>query len=898
MAKQDNERILKSLGTFFDLFPKEEREYLYSYWDAKSDAAADLWMYAFQLNSSKDIFSTNHYFERLNTLVNISNLVKTKSVQFELSSVIDSGQSGLTIRGFIPRESMRYKASDIPQRGIIRIGPDSINYISANVISDVGGKLDGYVREATFTLEGTSVPHDYSDTIDLSESFFIDEVEMKFRVSQVAGATFVDAVAESVGIPVDPTGLLILGQPGLNAERHEYQSVTIIGDRYIFAFPPTWQDNQGSAPDLSFAHVIDEPLTVRRLRPTRWSIATSGAARVHADNAAVMTVDNEPNPVGVSSARISDALEIEANVDFDVSVTVFLDKFEAVSSSEKRSGVTIRVGGKTCTVHLRRSAAGLFYVAGEVGSEISISAPLLSKAELRLARTGNTLELTVRPDDSPSFQRIAIVSVTGERSSLAMFIEDDGTDTHSVVRFDEVVRRRGRAAGSTRLEERFVVDDRFPYRYDIDVDLLYASSLIDYARPRTNKMTVSREFDGTSQYLYLRADAGQLPPAGVGINDAGVVTIGGVDIVYNSYLRLSATELELLIRTPVDYDILPVQTGASATVSTREIRGQAFKIPEPGKLWLRDAPTRDKMWAPRAHEDLRHVQSMYGPLTGFTQENSSAGYLGRVQGTWFALTSGPAIENIRTGVHMAIGLPAARFAGVVSEIGKEYNDLGVILARYLIISSGTTKTKYYIDPSMYGVDWSVSIGQSVSAFEPLTNGVEVYDTDTDNDWPALFNMDPLSPERFNAFGVFVDTQSINSESSIVDALIFALKAKPNIAKLIFRMISKEGSEDIKIEDGGEIASVATLCDHLAFEYGDPGPDLPLKLDSGHKLDQGKKLDSNSIFSSYPKLDIGLHLDAGLTLDMDKVSDLCGSDFKLSYESLEYIAVVEVDGGGG
>lgn len=898
MALQDNGRILKSLGTFFDLFPEEERKYLYAYWNAYSDISADLWMYAFQLNATKDIFSTNHYFERLNSLISLSDLVKTKTVPFELSSVTNSGQSGVVFRGFIPRESMRYKPADIPSKGIIRIGPDSLNYIASNVISDVGGPRDGYVREATFTLESTYVPHDYRDTIDISDSFLIDEVAMKFRVTQNPGATFVDATAEAIGIAVDPTGLLIFGQPGLNAERREYQSVTIIGDRYIFAFPPTWHDGMSGAPELSFLHLINEPVTVRRINPSRWTVTRSGAARAHADNAVVMTVDNESSPVGISRVVVSDGVDIEANVDFDVSVTVFADKYETVASDEKRAGARIKVGAKTCTIHIQRTPLGIFYVAGETGLEASVAATEADKVELRFARTQNSLELSVRVDDSPSFQRIALVTVTGERAALEMFLEDDGTDTHSVVRFDEIVRRRGVAAGSTRLEERFSVDDRFPYRYTSDVNLLYASSLTDYARPRKKSATTSRVFDGSSSYLYVSMPEADLPPAGVGITDAGVVEIGGKKIIYNSYKRLSATELELLVRTPIDYDILPIETGTHASIYTRELTGQEFHIPEPGSLWLRDAPTREKMWAPQAHEDLRHIQSLYGPLTGFTQEHSSAGYLGRVRGTWFALTSGPAIENIRTGVHMAIGMPAARFAGVVSEVGKEYNNLGVVTARYLVISSGTTRTKYYIDPDTTGVDWSVSIGESVSAFDPLTNGVEIYDTNTQDDWPVLFGMDPLSPERFNAFGVFVDTQCLNSESSIIDALIFALKAKPNIAKMIFRMISREGSENIPIDDGGSIVTVASMCDHLAFEFGDPQPDAPLKLDQGHKLDQGKKLDSQSIFSVYPKLDVGLHLDDGYTLDMDGIVELCGSELSLGSDNLNVLSVIEVDGGGG
>lgn len=900
MAKLDTDRIWRALGTFMDLFPQEERIYLSTFWSAFADLAADMWGLAFQIDRSKSLFETTATFERRNALVVFSGLQEQPSYQFALSSVQSTPTGAVLVRGFVPREARTFKATDVPSQGIVRIGVDILRYDSVNVIPIVGGQFDGYVREATFTLAADALPHDYSDTIDMNDGFFRQELALAFRVNQVPGQTAIDATSSGQALSVNATGRLRFGTPGLNFEQFEYKSVSVVGDRYVFTLPATFGFNETVAPTMLFPHALGEEILVSVLAPSRWEVLATNAARVYGDNAAVFVIDNEPGSLGASTAKLRSLLEMRENVDFDLSVTLNPETWGAVASGTRRAGMQLAIGANTYTVALATTNSGHAYLAGlePAPSVAAIPGALSDSIELRIARTSGVLEFSVRDTDAGDFVQLAATQVTGERARMALFVDDSGTDTPATARFDEVVRRLGEVAGSTRLETSFEVTDLQPFRYTCDAQLTEASGLRDDPRLRRQSfITVVDVTDTGTQYLRAIGDGDDFK--GSGVPPGGELVFGDTVMIYDEFVR-DGSVFEFKIRNKIDPSLLPMAVGSSFVARTRELTNpDLFSFPAPGEVWLRELPTRDRMWAPVAQEDQRHIQKLYGPLVGVNAEVSTDAYLRRVQGVWYALMSGPAIENVHIGVHLTMGLPVAKASGVVQKIFDEHDELGRLTRRAMVILGEDGAVTHDLNTTLHGITWAFAPGQRVEKFTPLTKGVQIYDTDVEDAWPDRFGMDPTSPERYNAFGVLVDMNVLTSESSLDDAIRFCLRIKPTTAKMIFHLLLTAGNERLHVEDDGFFAVVAEMCEDISFDEG-PAPVPPqsmLRMGDGHKMGQGKHMGESTVFRFFPVMGIGLHMGTGLTMSMDpRAFDCRPNADNLSVESLSVTPVVTVEVG--
>lgn len=899
MAKLDTNRIWRSLGTFWDLFPQEERVYLATFWESWADIVADLWGLTFQVDRTKSLFSTSATFERRNVLVQISGLKQQKNFTFTLASVQTTPAGAVIVRGFVPRDRRTFRANEIPAQGLVRIGVDTLKYVSVNVVAIVGGAFDGYVREALFTLEASTVPHDYGDSIDMNDSFYKTEIDVSFRVNQSPGATFVDTTSAGRVLDLNPTGILRFGTPGLNYEQVQYQTLSVVGDRYVFGLPSTWGPGQSGPVTLQQSHPAGELVKVSVLSPSRWAIERTGPVRVYGDNAAVFVIDDQPSIPAVSLATMRSAIEIQENSDFDMAVTLFLDAWPSVAAAERRAGIKMQIGPETYILYVVAHAAGNSYAFGVEGLPVfSTISSLPSRIELNMSRTGSRLEINVREGDASDFRLLTSLTVTGERARLSMFAQDTGTETAGRVRFDEVVRRQGQAAGSVRLEDTFLVDDLFPYRYATDVQLVSASSLRDAPRIKEQSLITIDTADGDTQYLKAIGSGDDFD--GAGVPRAGEIEVAGTKLVYDELVR-DGSIFEFKIRGKLDPNITPLDAGSPLIARQRELTtlNGAYKIPAPGQLWLRDLPTRDAMWAPVAQEDQRHVQRLYGPLVSLDADVSSDAYLRRVQGAWYALMSGPAIENLRIGVHLTMGLPTAQVAGVVQRTYVRQNVLGEVVERGMVILGEDGAVTHRLDPTLQGINWAFEPGQSVDKFTPLTTGVQIYDVGVEDDWPSRFGMDPLSPERFNAFGVLVDMNTLNANTSLTDAVRFALRIKPTWSKMFFNLLLTAGNETIVVEDDMFFATVVEGCEDISFDEGSapaPPQDL-LRLGDSHKMGQGKRMGTSSVFRPFPALGVGLHMGTGLTMGMAPRAYTCApNDDNLATEEVTVTAVVEVDVG--
>lgn len=899
MAKLDTDRIWRSLGTFWDLFPQEERVYLATFWEAWADIVADLWGLSFQIDRTKSLFSTSATFERRNVLVQLSGLKQQKSFTFTLASVQATPSGAVIVRGFVPRDRRTFRANEVPAQGLVRIGVDTLKYVSVNVVSIVGGVFDGYVREALFTLEASSLPHDYSDSVDMNDSFYKTEIDVSFRVNQSPGASFIDTTSAGSALDLNPTGVLRFGTPGLNYEQVQYQSLAVVGDRYVFSLPATWGPGQSGPVVLQQSHPAGELVKVSVLSPSRWQFERTGPVRVYGENAAVFVIDDQPSIPAVSFAQMRSAIEVQENSDFNMAVTLFLDAWPSVAAAERRAGIKMQIGPQAYVLYVVEHAAGTSYAFGLEGSpSFDLMSTVPSRIELNMSRTASDMEISVREDDASDFRLLVRVTVTGERARLSLFTQDTGTETAARVRFDEVVRRQGQAAGSTRLEDAFVVDDLYPYRYTTDVQLVSASSLRDAPRVGGQSLITIDTVDMDTQYIKAIGAGDEFEAAGVPA--AGELQMAGVVMVYDEVVR-DGSVFEFKIRGKVDPNIAPLDAGVAVVASTREITtlNGAYRIPGPGELWLRDLPTRDRMWAPVAQEDQRHVQRLYGPLVSLDADVSSDAYLRRVQGAWYALMSGPAIENLRIGVHLTMGLPTAQVAGVVERTYERRNVLGEVVERGMVILGADGAVTHRLNPTLQGISWALEPGQSVEKFTPLTTGVEIYDVGVDDEWPSRFGMDPLSPGRFNAFGVLVDMNALNADTSLTDAIRFALRIKPTWSKMFFHLLLTAGNETLVVEDDMFFATVVEGCEDVSFDEGSapaPPQDL-LRLGDGHKMGQGKRFGTSSAFRPFPALGIGVFMGTGLTMGMAPRAYTCAPNSdNLATEEVTVTTVVEVDVG--
>lgn len=859
MSVIDTDAIWLALGDFYDLFPDDERVYWITFWEAYADVVADLWGYGLQIDRAKSLFSTSPTFERREVRLQLTDEREVSFPTFRISSLKQNGSGQWVLRGFVPRELRSFTAQDVPDTGVINIGVDRLAYLSANSSTVSGGVYDGYVREVTFVL-AEEPPHDYGDDPDFNDDFARDPVTLKFRIDQAAGSTTVDAVlVDTTAVTVNPTGRLRLGSAGVNAEIVDYESVTVIGDRYVFTLAGSWQSPDVAAEELDYDHFAEELLTVERYDNDRWSQTTSGRSRVVGSGNALFIIDQQPS-AAAANATLSGQYQLQDNVDFDVSVAVSMDTWEdpVALSSSKSAFARINIAGTSYVVGVKtaRDGAGAYASSAVFGPPAAPSELVLGTTlslpyafEARFKRLGSQLEMQFRPTDDDEFTLLGTVSVPGSRATLDLVVDDPDSESVSQVAFDEVVRRAGDVVGNTRLEEFFTASDMFPYTYDIDVNVVSAPVLQDRPRPRVESMVTALDVSdaGATTVATVAADADVFELEGV--PDSGVLDFGDgyEDARYESFTE-NAGLLTFTLVDKIDPSLLPMAAGTSVTASPSVLeQGVDFEF-NGGEQTLSMArrPTRAAMWAPVAFVDERHVQDSYGVLVDLDADVSTETYLNRVRGTWFALMNGPTIDNVRSGVHLAMGLPAAKTTGTVTELVDERDSLGRLTRRYAVVVGEDGAFTHDLNPSLYPfIDWEIEVSASVTKFQPLTNGVEVLDELVDDLWYQRFP-GVADIERFNSFGVFVALEAISADSDVYDALRFALRVKPTYTKLFFRYLLTSGNEDLsnELEDDLFIASVPELCEDMTFDEGDVPINDPyqiLRLGDGHKLGQGKTL---------------------------------------------------------
>lgn len=148
------------------------------------------------------------------------------------------------------------------------------------------------------------------------------------------------------------------------------------------------------------------------------------------------------------------------------------------------------------------------------------------------------------------------------------------------------------------------------------------------------------------------------------------------------------------------------------TMTVELVEGTDYMVEEGGLVFKEIPPA--SMWAERTNIDEENPWANFGYLTEIYQKNSPR-YVGALKGLWFSLWNGPKPSNIRIALYLLFGLPTAPEEGTITVANST-----TITMRGL---SGAT----YTFPVPTGLNPDVSVGSSVTQFQPLVDGINVYD---------------------------------------------------------------------------------------------------------------------------------------------------------------------------
>lgn len=217
----------------------------------------------------------------------------------------------------------------------------------------------------------------------------------------------------------------------------------------------------------------------------------------------------------------------------------------------------------------------------------------------------------------------------------------------------------------------------------------------------------------------------------------------------------------------VEYTLENFYRDFGSAVPVVQFRSSTFVEP--------DVDPPDALWAELVvFDNSTNIENLFGTLVGFLRDDAASfpdgfNYASGVAGLMYSQLRGPAVEAIRTGVHILLGQPFAEFSGTIEEVRFDFSPLrGRITIRDANTTSGIpseiVRTYYYRkDPldlsdtsglainDATGLPWAV--GDSVPQFALLGSGVSLIDTQNDPDWfiPYVRSGIMSELEKFHTF---------------------------------------------------------------------------------------------------------------------------------------------------
>lgn len=278
----------------------------------------------------------------------------------------------------------------------------------------------------------------------------------------------------------------------------------------------------------------------------------------------------------------------------------------------------------------------------------------------------------------------------------------------------------------------------------------------------------------------------------------------------------------------------------TAKVQIKRKRAGHFLRFTPG-TFSASKPPPERFWAEVSFFDNNeNVENNFGILVGLTREDiaavsSNLNYRQAVSGIMFAYLRGSAIEKVRLGAQILLGLPFAENRGIIRSIENDYrldingvpmlgrlliedvNNVGQALGTLRIytfpIESGSVLAGLEVNPAT-GIEYKT--GDIVEKFAALSKGVEVSDY-VSNPLDANFSIERLL-QQFHSIRVRVNDNLFTlNEISLVSA--FLRKITPAYVAFFISSLS-EFFDPVEITDRalfkiglgvGSMVDNASLC---------------------------------------------------------------------------------------
>lgn len=222
-------------------------------------------------------------------------------------------------------------------------------------------------------------------------------------------------------------------------------------------------------------------------------------------------------------------------------------------------------------------------------------------------------------------------------------------------------------------------------------------------------------------------------------------------------------------------------------------------------------PPPDILWAEVTHLDNRTaIEANFGHLVNFSLEalethTDNLDYLSAVRGLWWAYFGGPALDKVRTGTQILLGLPFAEADGTVESIDANFSAAeGRIVIRD---AKNTNVVRTYYYPQLAGLAINAStgellkVGDTITQFQPLSGGIEVKDCSSDPYWMQIYyRLGGLSEvQKFFRFLVRGDVDTFNL-INLSFAIDFVRKIKPHYSFPLFTLLKNIGPTEVDVDD--------------------------------------------------------------------------------------------------
>jgi len=286
--------------------------------------------------------------------------------------------------------------------------------------------------------------------------------------------------------------------------------------------------------------------------------------------------------------------------------------------------------------------------------------------------------------------------------------------------------------------------------------------------------------------------------------------------------KIKTTDDQEVLRQNIDYFLEEYRGRTCLRFVTTNPMGD-----EGPDVWEGQVPP-ERLWAETTYVDnMPVIEQNFGLAVDFDLEDKEAldeniDYLSAVRGLWYAHFNGPTMKNLRAGTQILLGLPFAEEAGKILEIDPRFSpNQGRILvedaSNQQIVRSYEYPRGLELEINPLTLE-SYKVGDTLSQFAPMVEGVEIVDRIKDPKWfEGYLNQGLMfEVEKFNKFLVRVDSKAF-SLSTLLFVKSFILRIKPKYTYPLFLVLAGMGEDTtVSTSDLVEYGGTLYFVDGVSF----------------------------------------------------------------------------------